>query len=47
MHATPGFAAGPLDELTLRIAPIFFDMIATLLRAGVTTVAEAAFQRRP
>jgi predicted kinase len=43
-HATPGFVARPGDELTARTLPVFFDVLALLLRAGVTTVAEAAFQ---
>lgn len=44
MHATPGFVPGPRDELTMRTLPTFFQVIELLLRAGVTTVAEAAFQ---
>ena len=43
-HATPGFVAGPGDELTRRTLPVFFGVLDLLLRAGVTTVAEAAFQ---
>lgn len=43
-HATPGFVPGPGDELTLRTLPVFFGVLELLLRAGVTTVAEAAFQ---
>lgn len=43
-HATPGFAAGPGDELTRRTLPVFFGVLELLLKAGVTTVAEAAFQ---
>ncbi len=43
VHATPGFVAGPGDELTLRTLPVFFGVLELLLRAGVTTVAEAAF----
>jgi predicted kinase len=45
-HAVPGFAAGPGDELTRRTNPVFFAVLDLLLRAGVTTVAEAAFQDR-
>lgn len=41
---TPGFVAGPGDDLTGRTLPVFFDVLDLLLRAGVTTVAEAAFQ---
>ena len=40
------FAARPGDELTLRTLPVFFGVLHLLLRAGVTTVAEAAFQDR-
>jgi predicted kinase len=46
MHAAPGFVPGPGDELTTRTVPVFFDVLGLLLRAGVTTVAEAAFQDR-
>ena len=46
MHAAPGFVAGPDDELTMRTLPVFFDVLGLLLKAGVTTVAEAAFQDR-
>ncbi|HEY2575147.1 MAG TPA: AAA family ATPase [Streptosporangiaceae bacterium] len=44
VHATPGFVAGPGDELTVATLPVFFGVLELLLRAGVTTVAEAAFQ---
>ena len=44
VHATPGFVAGPGDELTGRTLPVFFAVLELLLRSGVTTVAEAAFQ---
>jgi predicted kinase len=43
-HTAPGFVAGPGDELTMRTLPVFFGVLELLLRAGVTTVAEAAFQ---
>jgi predicted kinase len=43
-HATPGFTAAPGDELTQRTLPVFFGMLNLLVRSGVTTVAEAAFQ---
>jgi hypothetical protein len=43
-HAVPGFAPAPGDELTQRTLPVFFAVLDLLLRAGVTTVAEAAFQ---
>jgi predicted kinase len=44
VHTAPGFVAGPGDELTMRTLPVFFDVLTLLLGAGVTTVAEAAFQ---
>jgi predicted kinase len=44
VHGTPDFVAGPGDELTARTLPVFFGVLDLLLRAGVTTVAEAAFQ---
>jgi predicted kinase len=43
-HATPGFTGAPGDELTRRTLPVFFAVLELLLRSGVTTVAEAAFQ---
>jgi predicted kinase len=46
VHATPGFVPGPGDELTTRTLPAFFGVLEMLLAAGVTTVAEAAFQDR-
>jgi predicted kinase len=46
VHATPGFVPGPGDELTMRTLPAFFGVLEMLLTAGVTTVAEAAFQDR-
>jgi predicted kinase len=46
VHAAPGFVPGPDDELTRRALPTFFGVLELLLRAGVTTVAEAAFQDR-
>lgn len=45
-HATPGFVPGPCDDLTMRTLPAFFGVLELLLTAGVTTVAEAAFQER-
>jgi predicted kinase len=44
VHAIPGFTAAPGDELTMRTLPVFFGVVELLLTAGVTTVAEAAFQ---
>ena len=44
VHATPGFIGGAGDDLTMRTLPVFFEVIELLLKAGVTTVAEAAFQ---
>jgi predicted kinase len=45
-HTTEGFVARPGDELTVRTLPVFFGTVDLLIRAGVTTVAEAAFQDR-
>src|SRR5277367_742424 len=45
-HAEPGFAPGPGDALSARARPAFFGVLRLLLAAGVTTVAEAAFQDR-
>ena len=42
--AASGFVPRPGDELTARTLPVFFSMLELLVRAGVTTVAEAAFQ---
>jgi predicted kinase len=44
VHAAPGFTPAPGDELTRRTFGVFFGVLDLLLRAGVTTVAEAAFQ---
>jgi predicted kinase len=46
VHATGDFVAAPGDELTMRTLPTFFGVLELLLKAGVTTVAEAAFQDR-
>jgi predicted kinase len=43
-QATPGFTGAHGDELTRRTFPVFFAVLELLLRSGVTTVAEAAFQ---
>jgi hypothetical protein len=45
-QASPGFVPALADELTTRTLPVFFAVVELLLRAGVTTVAEAAFQDR-
>jgi predicted kinase len=44
VHSSPGFEASTGDPLTRRTLTVFFDVLAALLRAGVTVVAEAAFQ---
>jgi predicted kinase len=44
VHAHGPFEAGWGDELTQRTFPLFFEVLGLLLRAGVTTVGEAAFQ---
>jgi predicted kinase len=41
-----GAAGGPPDDLAARTLPVFFGVLATLVRAGVSVVAEAAFQDR-
>ena len=41
---TSGFTARTGDELTVKTLPVFFAVLEVLLKAGVTTVAEAAFQ---
>ncbi|WP_029902534.1 AAA family ATPase [Nocardia brasiliensis] len=46
VHATPGFVAGVDNSLDLRTLSVFFETLELLVRAGVTTVAEAAFQDR-
>jgi hypothetical protein len=46
VHACGDFVAAPGDELTQRTLPTFFQVLELLLAAGVTTVAEAAFQDR-
>ena len=43
-HSSPGFASAPGDELTTRTLPVFFGVVELLLHAGVTTIADAAFQ---
>jgi predicted kinase len=45
-HAAPGFVPGPGDDLTMRTLPAFFGVLELLLTAGVTPIAEAAFQDR-
>ncbi len=44
VHTSPGFVASEGDELTKRTLPVFFGVVELLVRAGVSTVAEAAFQ---
>ena len=46
LHATGEVTAEPGDELTMRTLPTFFAVLQLLLGAGVTTIAEAAFQDR-
>jgi predicted kinase len=46
VYTARDFVAAPSDELTLRTLPTFFQVLELLLSAGVTTVAEAAFQDR-
>lgn len=45
VHAHAGeFQPGPGDPLTVRTFSVFFDVLRALLSAGVSVVAEAAFQ---
>ena len=44
VHSVPGFMPAPGDPLTLRTLGVFFDVLELLLKAGVSVVAEAAFQ---
>jgi predicted kinase len=44
VHAAAVFAGRAGDDLSMRTLPVFFEVIGLLLTAGVTTVAEAAFQ---
>lgn len=44
VHANPGFVASSQDELSWRTLPVFFHVLTILVEAGVTVVAEAAFQ---
>src|SRR5215216_3975831 len=47
VHAQGGeFQAAAGDPLTQRTLPLFFEVLRLLLGAGVTVVAEAAFQDR-
>jgi predicted kinase len=44
--SNPGFVPATSDQLTERTYDVFFEVIALLLKAEVTLVAEAAFQHR-
>jgi predicted kinase len=44
--ATPGFDPAGDDPLNPPTLTVFFDVLTTLLKAGVTVVAEAAYQDR-
>ena len=46
VRTIPEFTADQDDDLSRRTNTAFFGIIETLVRAGVTTVAEAAFQDR-
>lgn len=46
LAAAPGFTPATGDLLNLRTNDTFFSLLQTLLEAGVTVVAEAAFQAR-
>jgi predicted kinase len=45
-HATPAYAPTPGDALARRTYTTFFTVLALLVDAGVSVVAEAAFQDR-
>ncbi len=45
-YADPACQPKPEDELALRTLGVFFEVLGVLARAGVDTVAEAAFQDR-
>lgn len=44
VHATPGYKPELSDPLAMRTYTTFFEVLRVLLSAGVTVVAEAAFQ---
>lgn len=44
VHAVGAFEPAPGDPLTQRTFPVFFAVLRLLVEAGVTVVAEAAFQ---
>jgi len=44
--ASPGYQAGGDDPLNISALHAFFGVLETLAKAGVTVVAEAAFQDR-
>jgi predicted kinase len=46
VHTVGHFEAGVGDELTQRTFPLFFEILRTLVGAGVTVVGEAAFQQK-
>ena len=45
-HAKPGYAPAEDDPLPIRTLAVFFEVIEVLLKAGVSVVAESAFQDR-
>jgi predicted kinase len=46
VHTVGTFEAAVGDELTQRTFPLFFEVLRTLVTAGVTVVGEAAFQQK-
>jgi predicted kinase len=46
VHGVPDFGPGRDGALSRAANQVFFAVLAALLRAGATTVAEAAFQQR-
>jgi len=46
VHALDAYTPAPGDELQQRTNDVFFDVVGALIDAGVSLVAEAAFQHR-
>jgi predicted kinase len=44
VHASPGYGPADNDAFNRRVFPVFFDVLGVLLRAGVSVLAEAAYQ---
>jgi predicted kinase len=46
VHASPEYRAADGDAYNRRVFDVFFEVLAVLLRGGVSVVAEAAYQDR-